>query len=237
MFDAKLFSEILQKISNSYNSMSEFSEKSEVNRTYLSKYINMKLDNPPTPKILEKIATSSHGIITYAELMEICGYLKKIDRKKIKLEEYDKSENILLTHHFSSNDLEIIREYLLSDSSTANFEEKFNNFEKLLNSLDENRKKFLLDFTSQFLLNVAKEFVSSSDKTREIFNKSTKLLDETNISQPKFHMCPVYGKISAGLPNWAEECLEGYLPIDPNLMGIVNPEECFFLRVARWEHE
>ena len=46
-----------------------------------------------------------------------------------------------------------------------------------------------------------------------------------------FYNVPVYGQISAGLPNWAEECLEGYLPIDPNLMNIINPEECFFLRI------
>ena len=46
-----------------------------------------------------------------------------------------------------------------------------------------------------------------------------------------FYMCPVYGRISAGQPNWAEECIEGRLPIDPNLMNIVNPEECYFLRV------
>ena len=42
---------------------------------------------------------------------------------------------------------------------------------------------------------------------------------------------PYYGSISAGMPNWAEECLEGYLPIDPELMHILNPEEYFFLRV------
>lgn len=42
---------------------------------------------------------------------------------------------------------------------------------------------------------------------------------------------PYYGSISAGMPNWAEECLEGYLPIDPKLMHILNPEEYFFLRV------
>lgn len=42
---------------------------------------------------------------------------------------------------------------------------------------------------------------------------------------------PVYGQISAGQPNWAVECLEGYLPIDPNMMNILNPNECFFLRV------
>lgn len=47
----------------------------------------------------------------------------------------------------------------------------------------------------------------------------------------KFFLCPVYGKISAGQPNWAEECLDGYLPIDPTLMNINSPDECFFLRV------
>ncbi len=53
-----------------------------------------------------------------------------------------------------------------------------------------------------------------------------------NINNPKkYYMCPVYGRISAGQPNWAEECLEGFLPIDPTLMNIVNPKECFFLRV------
>lgn len=45
------------------------------------------------------------------------------------------------------------------------------------------------------------------------------------------YMCPVYGRISAGQPNWAEECIEGKLPIDINLMNIINPEDCFFLRV------
>lgn len=55
---------------------------------------------------------------------------------------------------------------------------------------------------------------------------TSKILHTTN-----FHMCPVYGQIAAGQPNWAEECLEGYLPLDPQMMNITNPEECFFLRV------
>ncbi len=50
-------------------------------------------------------------------------------------------------------------------------------------------------------------------------------------SQIRYYMCPVYGRISAGQPNWAEECIEGRIPIDPDLMNINNPEECFFLRV------
>lgn len=51
------------------------------------------------------------------------------------------------------------------------------------------------------------------------------------IKEPIYYMAPVYGRISAGQPNWAEECIEGRLPIDVNLMNIINPEECFFLRV------
>ncbi len=48
---------------------------------------------------------------------------------------------------------------------------------------------------------------------------------------PKYYMCPVYGQISAGQPNWAEENIEGRIPIDTDLMDIYNPEEYFFLRV------
>lgn len=48
----------------------------------------------------------------------------------------------------------------------------------------------------------------------------------------KLYMCPVYGRIAAGVPNWAEQCMEGTLPLDPYMMNIHNPEECFFLRVS-----
>lgn len=54
-------------------------------------------------------------------------------------------------------------------------------------------------------------------------------LDKYNIDN--FYMCPVYGHISAGEPNWAEESIEGRMPIDLELMNIINPEEYFFLHV------
>lgn len=77
-------------------------------------------------------------------------------------------------------------------------------------------------------------------KLSEIFDCSIDyLLGKTDVRKPieninnpkKYYMCPVYGRISAGQPNWAEECIEGRLPIDIELMNIVEPEECFFLRV------
>ena len=65
-----------------------------------------------------------------------------------------------------------------------------------------------------------------------------KMLDDEqefklNEERPKIYFCPVYGRIAAGQPNWAEECIEARLPIDPDLMNIHNPEECYFLHVHR----
>lgn len=77
-------------------------------------------------------------------------------------------------------------------------------------------------------------------KLSEIFNCSIDyLLGKTDVRKPveninsskRYYMCPVYGRISAGQPNWAEECIEGRFPIDVDLMNIINPEECFFLKV------
>lgn len=78
------------------------------------------------------------------------------------------------------------------------------------------------------------------DKLAKTFNCSIDyLLGKSDIKNPEemsniadsIYMCPVYGQIPAGEPNWAEECIEGRLPLDPNLMNIVDPEECYFLRV------
>lgn len=54
---------------------------------------------------------------------------------------------------------------------------------------------------------------------------------QSNGKEKNIYLCPIYGKIAAGEPNWAEECLDGYLPVQPKIMNIMSPEECFFLRV------
>lgn len=48
MFQKNLFKEQLIKLMNGRNT-TEFSEQTGFNRTYLSKYINLKLDRPPSP--------------------------------------------------------------------------------------------------------------------------------------------------------------------------------------------
>ncbi len=86
------------------------------------------------------------------------------------------------------------------------------------------------DMTPDTILKLSEYFDVSTDY---LLGKSDTRNNTSNIdeSDKKFYMCPVYGQISAGQPNWAEECIEGRLPLDPNLMGIINPEEHFFLRV------
>lgn len=86
------------------------------------------------------------------------------------------------------------------------------------------------DMNPDTILKLSEYFGVSTDY---LLGKSDARNNTSNIdeSDKNFYMCPVYGQISAGQPNWAEECIEGRLPLDPDLIGIVNPEEHFFLRV------
>ena len=78
---------------------------------------------------------------------------------------------------------------------------------------------------------------SVSNATHISIDDLLKMLDNEQefsleaIKEPTIYMLPVYGRIAAGQPNWAEECIEGRIPIDPDQMDIVNPDECFFLKV------
>lgn len=84
MFDKNEFATIIRNIKETYETQEEFSKKSEIGRTYLSQYMNMKLDEPPKPKILEKLANASNGITTYEYLMRICGYFGNIRGDRLK---------------------------------------------------------------------------------------------------------------------------------------------------------
>ena len=75
MFDKEKFAQILKRINDTYNNQRDFAKHSNINRTYLSQYMNMKLDEPPKPIILERLANNSNGLIDYNKLMEICGYI------------------------------------------------------------------------------------------------------------------------------------------------------------------
>ena len=224
MFDKSKFALIIKKIKESYSSQEEFSKISGIGRTYLSQYMNMKIDNPPKPEILKKLADASNNIISYNELMEICGYTSDV---------FDSMLNPIY---------ENLKERIEKTSLTAYQKHIFCEIygrhpNKDIHIINEHRK-IISELTNTQLNEIYGIINEFYDKFEAVLKKREKqIIEELNkrgFSIPdneSLHMCPVYGKISAGIPNWAEECLEGYLPIDPNLFGIVNPDECFFLIV------
>lgn len=239
MFNKENFSRILREINSTYSSMTEFAQKASFDRTYISKYINMKLSNPPTPKILEKLANSSNGVVSYAELMYLCGYydrnysLINSIEKDVLAEYKDRLDNFKFE---PSQDIEFHN--IISSFSIANsnrFKERITTFcEEFLDRKTE-MYELIVDILSSICskyeehVKIMGKHMGLTDKAIE--NEIKIAINSIDNKTEQLYMTPVYGKISAGQPNWAEECLEGYLPIDPNLIGIVAPEEHFFLRV------
>lgn len=217
MFNKYKFSKILNNIYKTYNNQREFAEATGVNRAYLSQYINQKLDNPPSPKVLEKIADASKGLIDYIDLMQICGYIDLLTYENIRRSNTNKVIKdfypVLTELGLNQKDIDFFETSLSND--------KADDFLILIDSIPDDKKE--------------KAYKILNDIMNTIADKSNKdslfLKNKTYNSSPQYYMCPVYGHISAGQPNWAEECIEGRIPIDPELMNIVNPEECFFLRV------
>lgn len=253
MFDKVKFANILRKISNTYDNQREFSEKSKINRTYLSKYLNMKLEQPPKPETLEKLAIASKGCTTYDELMYVCGYIDYGFGNYNDVTDLLKDTNITKSEwtYFWKDFYDLNLSY--KESIALNkLQEQFYNI--TINPKKLNKNEFYKYFDKDLFNNYSQkeidriwkaffiysdcfDFINGRKKDKDFpIPKRSYLVDNTNVdiesvNDKLFYMCPVYGKISAGIPNWAEECLEGYVPIDPNLMDIVNPEECFFLKV------
>lgn len=85
MFDKKAFANILKNINNAYTNQRDLANQLKLlNRTYISKYINLKLDKPPRPEVLKELAENSKGITTYEELMLICGHIEDYNKNILK---------------------------------------------------------------------------------------------------------------------------------------------------------
>ena len=89
-----------------------------------------------------------------------------------------------------------------------------------------------LKFVSDTFAEIEDRYSKDIKEQVNISIEPSNMIKKTTVeNSKKYYMCPVYGRIAAGEPNWAEECMEGKMPIDPELMNIINPEECYFLRV------
>ena len=74
------------------------------------------------------------------------------------------------------------------------------------------------------------------EKLSEILNCSIDyLLGKSDIKNPdlkdKLFLIPIVGKVAAGKPIFANENIEGYLPIDPLMYNLTSPNGFFFLQI------
>lgn len=237
-FDKENFSKILTKIKDTYGSINQMAEKTGVTSAYLSKLIRLMYDNAPSPEILKKIANNSNGVVSYYELMIICGY---VDSDNIDIDKlidnffdtypdtqfsisYQDLKNRTLEENIVLNNL--FRNYRNIILQSKDLRISYDVFVKDLPALSKTKVNIIWGIYITHLTELVNKF-NSTENINRATNKNNTLLSTST----KFYMCPVYGQISAGQPNWAEENLEGYLPIDPDLMNIINPKEFFFLRV------
>lgn len=76
MFDKIRFKDLLEFAIDG-DTITDFAERSKVNRTYLSKLMNLKLEKPPSPDIIRKIASKAKNYVSYEALMVEAGYIYK----------------------------------------------------------------------------------------------------------------------------------------------------------------
>ncbi len=113
---------------------------------------------------------------------------------------------------------------------------KSNNSSNIDAGIVSRLKKSNIDYSNiKYALFIIEGTARNLKENEEAFNTIQSKLKKyfSNFNEKQYYMCPVYGQISARQPNWAEENIEGRIPINTNLMNIVNPEDHFFLRVNR----
>lgn len=206
MFDKETFSKIIQDIISKYESQREFAKKSTINRTYLSQYINTKLDKPPKPDILKKIADNSKGVTTYDELMEVCGYFNlpalstSIVEKKInnKLISYRKKLSKFLTEEQINELYDIINNQIFNPKESSIDCEEITNFADKAN-LSSNNEMALYSFGAD-LLHTASIETKKLIKFYSSIKKDFVTQSFNNTQQSKTIKIPVLGSIPAGIP-------------------------------------
>lgn len=138
MFDKNKFAKVIKDIKETYNSQEEFAKKSTIGRTYLSQYMNIKLDKPPKPEILERLANASNGVVSYEDLMIMCGYLKnEYENYSDLLDKISKSKayidcmNLLKSTTLTDNEITKILYYV----SSTDIENNESEIERMISSL------------------------------------------------------------------------------------------------------
>lgn len=234
------FGSNLKKIRQDKNlTQEELAKKINTSRSNIANYENDK--NMPSVEMLEKLSTSLDCSIDY--LMGLTSHINPKEDLEKDLYKFDLTEKEYYDaiNCFMSDTIQGLSFVLLFPDENISKTKEYKVLLTILSyvsdyianiSLPNDKTSIKPSIRDKFQQELekayrpAKKLLLSLDKNKIIHNYNDITKKET-----KYYMCPVYGRISAGQPNWAEECIEGRIPIDPDLMNITEPEECFFLRV------
>lgn len=100
MFNKNNFKEILIKALGD-RTKTQYADESGVNRTYISKYLNEKLDNPPTPDILKRLSQYAHNGVTYEDFMIAAGHISELNLNE------DTNEYTIALHNTDGYDADL----------------------------------------------------------------------------------------------------------------------------------
>ena len=79
MFNKLKFKELILKARGNRTN-EDYSKESGVSRSYISNLVNSKLDSPPSPDIIKKLADKAHNEVNYEQLMMAAGHLVDVTR-------------------------------------------------------------------------------------------------------------------------------------------------------------
>ena len=145
----------------------------------------------------------------------------KLSAVKLSKEEENVFEDLTTIIHFS--DFKNISSIEFDNNINSYFNNMYYLNEKSIAKISQKLKIFIqygiemknsLDTIGHLRYNTTSSNVSNNIKNNYLFN------------------IPVLGKIAAGQPILAEEYLEGYLPVDPNIYGMTTPDDYFYLKVS-----
>lgn len=135
MYNLDKFINILKECQGT-SSLNEYARISDIDVGYLWRIINKKKSNPPSPKILQKIANTSKGITTYYELMQVCGYIPEATSTDFKSLDTQLAESIFNNHislldkyDLSNSDISELKKILIErNEHDSPIENQLNNF-------------------------------------------------------------------------------------------------------------
>ena len=149
-------------------------------------------------------------------------------------EEFKKIDDFVLNYKRTPEETKIIRDVLNYVNAHPNetFEGVIEWFiQKLPVDKKEILKSILYHLHYRYHGTIPKNAECSTKDPKDLIIKTNKYYeDKYNLSQ--MNLIPIIGKIAAGKPILAEEYIEGYLPVDPNIYGMHTSEDLFYLKVS-----